>query len=379
MMETETLLTREGAALELKLRRAGGAAPGAPAVLLLHGGNSSGLTFMAPKGGLVGYLCERGIDVWLLEWRASPFVVDPLLTRAPIGGSVEAERRFFNLDWAASEDIPLALARIRERIGDAAPLAILGHCLAGALVAMATARGMLEPFDVSSVILLTLGLFCEVPWSGWLKAEDSILERIVQNDPECRGIDPKRCDGWPADIAEAYRAWPNAWLPDGAELLRALSFMVGRPYDPGRVAQEFSAPDVERYFGTMHLGIYLHAGQIVRRGLSAPFDAPELVHRSRLTASSEAVVSSDLRSLHFKNKHLTLLAAADNDVWHRDSIDLMFEWLRNEGCSNSVKHVLRGYNLQELLWGVEAEQRVYPLIEQGIRAARGLEQRSAAE
>ncbi len=34
--------------------------PGQPAVLLLHGGNSSGDAFLAPRGGLAGFLRKRG-------------------------------------------------------------------------------------------------------------------------------------------------------------------------------------------------------------------------------------------------------------------------------------------------------------------------------
>ncbi|MET0791948.1 MAG: hypothetical protein ABW061_10540 [Polyangiaceae bacterium] len=380
-LETEPLpITRDGVTLQLKLRRASGAAPGAPAVLILHGGNSSGMTYTAPNGGLAGYLREQGIDVWLLEWRASPFVVDPLLAGPPLHGSAEAERRFFNLDLAASEDIPHALQRVRAEIGEDTPLSIMGHCLSGAVVAMAVARGVLEPFRVGSVILLTLGLFVEVPWNGWLKAEDFILERIVHNDRECRGIDPKAPKKWPKDMAAGYEKWPAAWLPQGPELLRALSFMVGQPYTPERVAKELRTADVAKYFGTMHLGIYLHTGQLVRRGFCGPLNAPDVIDRPRLDRQKPSrVAQSDLRPEHFRDKHITLIGGSENHIWHRDSLDLMYEWLRNNGGSAATteKHVLPGYNLQELLWGLRAREQVYPLIERGVRSVRRLAQRAA--
>jgi choline dehydrogenase-like flavoprotein len=41
-------------------------------------------------------LPDRGFDVWILEWRSSPHIVDPLIeTRAPLGGSAAAEGKIF--------------------------------------------------------------------------------------------------------------------------------------------------------------------------------------------------------------------------------------------------------------------------------------------
>ncbi len=367
----------DGATLQLKLRHHKGSKRGSPAVLVLHGGNSSSLTYTAPAGGLAGYLHEQGVDVWLLDWRASPFVVDPLLAGPVLRGSEAKERELFNLDLAAERDVPAALAVVRAAIGDA-PLAILGHCLSGAVVAMATARGMLDPFDVGSVILLTLGLFVEVPWNGWLKAEDFILERILHERPDCRGIDPRASDNWPGPMKTAYQGWPSAWLPKKPELLRALAFMVGLPYTPERVAPEFRTPDVAKYFGTMHLGIYLHAGQIVRRGFCGPLDAPDVIDRLRLHRHNPSRAAQvDLRPEPFRKRHVTLIGAADNRIWHRDAIDLMYEWLRNNRCSDSVKHMFPGYALQELMWGLRAREQVFPKIGAGVFAAASA--RKAAE
>src|SRR5262249_55521641 len=43
---------------------------GKPAVLMLHGGNTSTETFLQPNGGVARYLHERDLDVWLLDWRS---------------------------------------------------------------------------------------------------------------------------------------------------------------------------------------------------------------------------------------------------------------------------------------------------------------------
>jgi pimeloyl-ACP methyl ester carboxylesterase len=70
-------------ALSLRLRRFPPAHPGSPqahehgAVLMLHGGNTLSDTFLLPGGGITAYLTERDFDVWLVDWRTSPHIVDP--------------------------------------------------------------------------------------------------------------------------------------------------------------------------------------------------------------------------------------------------------------------------------------------------------------
>lgn len=73
-------------------------------------------------------------------------------------------------------------------------------------------------------------------------------------------------------------------------------------------------------------------------------------------------------------KRITLITGSENRLWHRDSIDLMYEWLRNgadgrgarDGRTRLEKHVLSGYRHQELLWGTHAPRHVYPLIARGV-------------
>jgi hypothetical protein len=72
-----------------------------------------------------------------------------------------------------------------------------------------------------------------------------------------------------------------------------------------------------------------------------------------------------------------LLAGGENHLWHRESIDLMYEWLRSipqdTRVSRYTKRVFPDYNLQELMWGAHARRDVFPAIEHGLRpqARRG--------
>ena len=377
-IETETIPLPVGEApfgLTLRLRRYGRAGDRAASVLLLHGANTSSDTFLLPDGGLTRFLVKHGWQVWLLDWRGSPRVIEKL-PPGWLGASALEEIRHYTVDHVAREDVPAALREIRARIGSGARLSVLGHCVGGGALSIAIAEGRLRPFGVERVVLSTLGLFYEVPWSGWIKAEDFVLERVLHNDPECGGVSPRepraadpRAWPWPRDMERAYACWPRAWLPaDGSpgRMLRRLDFMIGQPYAPARLDPGLRDGQVDPVFGPLHMGLYLHVGQMARRGYAAPFDAPDVIDWTRPGGRRGAAAIADhLRAEPFLDLETTLLCAAGNRVWHRDAVDLMHEWLRNHGAA-SVKRVFPGYNIQELLWGERAASEVYPAILQGL-------------
>jgi pimeloyl-ACP methyl ester carboxylesterase len=368
--------------LELWLRRLGKVPDGAPAVLLLHGANSSSDTFLIPNGGLASYLKAEGFDVWLLDWRGSPHVLPRYLERIrrhdPFDGDVLAECRHFTYDRVAEEDLREALRAVRRAVGPGVPLSIVGHCVAGGITAIATAKGVLDEFGVSHAVLVALGLFYEVPWDGWIKVEDFILERVLAEDGACRSIDPRDGTTWPGPMDEAYRRWPCPWLPRGRrstdELLRRLTFMFGKPWNPEYLEDWLDGPILDGIFGPMHLGFYLHSGQMVRRGFAAPFGEGDTIDRGRLTRTCDAASrgrrADYLIPDHYKAMWVTLVTGAENRVWHRDSMDLMYEWLRGLGVADAAdryrKCIVPDSGLQDLFWKKGATARVGPLIRDGL-------------
>jgi pimeloyl-ACP methyl ester carboxylesterase len=358
-----------------------------PAVLLLHGGNTSSDTFILPQGGLARHLCAQGLDVWLLDWRSSPYVLQQVLEAPPLGGSNAAERALYTLDRVVDEDIVEALRQLRLQIGDV-PLSVVGHCLGAGALSLAIARGRLLESGIQNVVLSTLGLFYEVPWNGWFKAEDFILERVLHQSPHCRDIDPNRREAWPPAFRQAYDRWPQAWLPQGtspaARLLQNLTFMFGQPYAEEALHESLQGSILTRQFGPMHMGLYQHIGQMVRRGYAARFDAPDVIdrprrrlrraagHPTRQSANTDPPASpSDFAAEPFLGMQLTLICAAENQLWHRDSIDLMYDWLRSIHCNGRrvacAKRVFAGYRIQELLWGKRAKAEVYDSFLAGVR------------
>jgi hypothetical protein len=360
MTPSETIpltVDEEHGGLELTLRRFkpanGTAARGA--VLLLHGGNSAGDTFLLPNGGLTAFLTRDGFDVWILDWRTSPHVVNPLIaSEKRLGGSLQAERELFALDHAAQTDIPRALEEIRRHV-PSAELGVVGHCMGGGAASIAIATGKFSGFGVRNVVLSTLGLFYEVPWNGWMKAEDFIVERIPQENPDCRGVDPRTPGSWPRAMTEAFGYWPAGWLPSGttpaARMLQHLTFMFGQPYDVRRLHPNISERELLAQFGAMHVGLFLHAAELVRPRHAGNGGGPVPGHY--------------LVPQHFHDHRITLLNATDNQLWHRDAVDLMHDWLRDHGV-HSEKRNYAGYRIQELFWGARAERDVYPDIRNAL-------------
>lgn len=370
------------------------------AVLLLHGASASSETFLEPQGhSLVEYLTQERFDVWLLDWRGSHRVIDQLLD--------PSHRDKFTMDAVAEHDIPLAIERIhaaRAKEGKAGlPLHVVAHCFGAGCLAMSVAAGKLEQLEVTNIVLLTLGLFYVAPWDGFIKAEDFVLERVLGTAPQVTAIRPgtkpprKRPDHgwaeerrrrrtrdaesmrlgvarsslpptrsdtpeiWPSELEEAYETWPKQLLPScDSELCHRVSFMFGQPYLEQNLADGIHTPGkLSMLFGSMPIALYVHAGQNVRRGYAAPFDAP-------LDVKSKHELKAYLRHAPFDRHHVTLITGTENTIWHCDSIHRMHDWLMSSGRRRVTKHVLPDYGHQDLLWGKSSKRDVFPKILAGL-------------
>ena len=365
--------TADGCVLELR-HDVSPAAPGdRPAVLLVHGASAGSDTFrIGEEQTLVDYLLGHDLDVWTLDWRASMRRVREVYCDAVRRGRLDET---FTIDAAAEQDVPAAIAAIRQaRESVPGKIAVLGHCMGGAIVAQGIAVGAISSADVENVVLTGLGLFYRAAIDNVLKAEDQALEGLLAGGQHLlhptRVWDRSVCtrdpdDGpWPPPLEDPYRVWLDTPLPHdcAVEICHRLSYMFGMPFIPDRIRRIHDGY-LPTQFGYIPLQFLIHCCQNLRRGHAAPF-----------VPSSIGPLPPDTRYLQrrpFQDRRITLITGDLNSLWHRDSIDTMYEWLRRGRRAEQPlalqKHVLPEFGHQDLYWGVGAPRLVFPKILEGLQ------------
>jgi pimeloyl-ACP methyl ester carboxylesterase len=358
-------------------------------VLLVHGASASRHTFEQKSPGLIGYLngetnakhVEPAV-VYTVDWRSSMETADDLVEKH----EPRLDTRLFTLD-AAVGDLVEALKQVKAAT-DVEPkdVRIVGHCIGGALVAQAIAQGLCPS---EHVVLTSLALFFKVGVEGWLKGNDFVLEKqfASSGDPPKKpeqapkkppypikdriisakvAREPKKYE-WPTALEDRYRFWLGSGLHHGCgnPFCERISFMYGMPFRLNDMKDLHDEPGgLEQQFGSMPLGIYAHCLRNLRRGWAAKYDAAE---------NEERELVDEAARRKFAGRHITLITGNENQVWHRNSMDLMHEWLGNGRALPGLhlkKHVLRGYGHQDLYWSSNAPNEVYPLIAEGLGLLR---------
>ena len=354
-------------------------------VLLLHGASASHQTFLTPNGGLAAWLATRDFDPWLLNWRGSGCVVDNTANRDSLRNNGDV----YNFNLAAEYDIRAAIEVMRNQ-GVAQKIAVLGFCMGGAILAESVALGHITDKDVDNIVIMALGLFYEATIDGRVKCEDRILEELKQKirlggdfepwiDPR---MDEKKLNlrtPWHKDLDDLYKAWPGA-LKSHAELqtkgapatnaeavnrmCNRLSFMYGMPYHHHNLVSGIHGKDglLPDLFGAIPLHMFIHGAQNIRKGHATFYDR---------RGDEDQFLSREAHDGFRSLTKVTLVTGALNRLWHRNSIDLMHEWLCRgtpEHLRKFKKHVIAGYAHQDLLWGEHSHTSIFPMIKAGLEA-----------
>lgn len=255
----------------------------------------------------------------------------------------------------AEFDIPKAL----EYVSGHRNVDVIAHCMgAGSLaygLGNATFRDSIRK-HLGTVVLCTLGLFYEAPWDGVTKVQDHLLDFIMGTDRLCRGINPKVTgqDPWPEVLDFAFKKWPHAWQPSCKdEFCHRLAFMFGSPYLESNLSDGIHDRLAE-FFGPIPIALYAHAAQNSLRGYAAPFNV-----EGQANPSWEKCL--DLKG--FEDLQIGLVTGDQNILWHRESMDRMYDWLRRKlRAGQCEKRTLAGYGHQDLFWGKNAANDVFPML-----------------
>lgn len=157
-------------------------------------------------------------------------------------------------------------------------------------------------------------------------------------------------------------------------------FQSGEVLKAGRreVACSFTEPvraeaQLPAQFGPIPLRMYVHAARNARRGWAGSWGALE---------DDADLLGEDAVRRFAALERVTLITGEKNQLWHRNSVDRMFEWLgrafRGRRRERLRKHVLAEYGHQDLLWGREASRDVFPHILRGVYDLAGQHESVAA-
>jgi hypothetical protein len=359
---------------------------GARPVVLIHAATLGRRMFLEPDGGFAAHLLRQRdggrfrFDVYTLDWRSSNLLF------GPAGECLEGPHRpadatsCYRLDRTAEEDLPEGLAAVARARPDA-PLSLVAHCMGAAAVAQALACRRIGCRDdgqqpaLDRIVLSTIALFYRLGVDGWLKVADNIVAEL-----ESEGVpflsphreDPAlhpRCR-WPDRFESMFETWRSSLFSHGcrASFCDRLWFLYGGDYradDMMDLHDASGAGGLEGHFGAMPIGLYRHIVENCRRGWAARWEVSPRSHPYELLSPDG-----------FRGQDVTLITGGENQVWHRDSIDRMYEWLQRTlgraGPGRPVtrmrKRVFDRFGHVDLWWSSRAPGEVFPFVSEVLAA-----------
>lgn len=219
-------------------------------LLLIHGSGVSSRIYSTDliATNLVEYLCAAGYDVWLVDLRVSiemPSVFVPT-----------------NVDKVAREDIPAAVARIRELTG-ADTIQVLGHCLGGLALSMSLLYGL---EGVRSAVISQVSTY---PVPGTLQRIKAglhipgIMEHLGVLD--LTAFTEQR--SWPHNLLdEALRLYPLDHDEGcGSPICHRATFLYGLLYEHAQLNEALHA-NLQEILGVHDVEVFKHLASMVRAG-----------------------------------------------------------------------------------------------------------------
>ena len=257
--ETHFLAAADGAKLHMLRYRGGDRGP----VLLLHSLGMSGRIFAIDTmdTNLVECLVQAGYDVWVLDNRASADL--------PSAG----ERT--TLDEIATQDVPAALAKVREATG-ATLLDVIGHGFG----AMTLLMGLLEGAEgVRSAVCLGAGLHLVAQPAQRIKAGlylPGVLKALGQDTLSAQA---GRTKGWKGRLLDVgLRMMPveaEEWCT--SPVCRRITLMYGPLYEHDQLNLA-THEALHELFGDTSVSAFEHASMIVRKQQAVRADGTTCLH-----------------------------------------------------------------------------------------------------
>lgn len=331
--EMHSLCARDGT--PLRMTRWQGGSEGV--VLLVHGLGMSGRIFSIDTvaTNLVECLVEAGHDVWVLDSRAS---ID-----------LPSSEGSFNADHLAEDDLPAAVATVRELTGDAA-MDVVAHGLGATTLLMSLVNGL---DGVRSAVCSQGGLHVATPRTARFKAGLHLPEVMKLMGGRTLRADTGGRAGWRNRLFDSALRMLPVELEERCSnpVCRRITFMYGPLFEHDQLNVD-THDALHELFGVVSLEAFGHVTRMVRAGHAVKADG-----------------SSWLRDLDRLALPVTFIHGDENACFSKESTLRTVADLEEANGPDLYRHVVvPDYGDVDCLIGKNAARDVFPHILEHLRA-----------
>ncbi|MFM0066085.1 alpha/beta fold hydrolase [Paraburkholderia aspalathi] len=312
-------------------------------VLLIHGSGVSSRIYSTDLIGtnLVEYLCAAGYDVWLVDLRVSiemPSVMVPT-----------------NVDKVAREDIPAAVAKVRE-LTKVPDIQVLGHCMGGLALTMSLLHGLK---GVRSAVISQVSAH---PVPGTLEKIKCGLHvpDIMQHLGVLDLTAFTEHRSWPQNLLdEALRLYPLSHKQGcGSPICHRATFLYGLLYEHEQLNETLHA-NLQELLGVHDIAVFKHLAAMVRAGKVVDADGKDVYLSG----------ADGMKGLDGLRLPIGFIHGEKNETYLPKSTLLTYDMLVQQWPEQPYeRHLIPNYGHIDCILGKNAAVDVYPVIARYLNA-----------
>jgi cholesterol oxidase len=315
--------------VKLKLTRFKGGTKG-PVILSPGFGTSAhAYTIDTTETNYPEYLYERGYDVWVLDYRASP--------------DLPSASTQFTLDDIAKYDYPAAVNTVRGATGRDS-VQIMAHCVGSITMMMSLANGL---EGVRSAVASQLTLHPRVAPLNKVRAGLYMANFLHAMGLDTLTTETHEESSWKEKLFEgALRLYPAGKEYCSSPFCRRMMFMYGEVFDHDQL-NDATHEAIHEAFGVANLTTFKQISQALREG---------------------HVVTTAGDNLYLENADrfklpIAFLHGAKNRLFLPEGSETTFEYLKEKnGSQYYTRHVFDDYAHMDCFIGKNAARDVYPVV-----------------
>ncbi len=314
--------------------------PSKQPVILAPGFGMSTYAFLVGKPSITEYLCKKGYQVWLFDYRAS--------------GRLQASLEQFTLDELAAEDFPDAIRQVCDETGQ--KVHIVFHCVASMTTLMGLLGGTLTAKHIQSAVLSQSFAFIDHPWINRLKARLRLPQLLKYlNFRPVLTADYDVQSGWGNKLLDRIlRFYPSDERCTNG-VCRRLLFMYGEVFRHDKLDRA-THELVYEMFDRANLTTFEHLARMIACG-----------HLVDKRGDDTYLTKAGGKRI---NVPITLIQGKANGLFRPRGAHKTYEWLIENGPSDDRQENEKMFTLEEIdghghldtFIGKTAPGRAYPII-----------------